>query len=56
MKDSTGWPLEADSVDCPSEPTDAGSVDDRYWDVANIDEIDAMQRKATLAPAARRQD
>jgi hypothetical protein len=56
MKTSTGWRPEADGGDRPGGPDPAGSVDGCLWDVANIDEIDAKQRKATLAPAARRQD
>ena len=41
MKNSTGSPLEADRVDCMSEPDDAGSVNGSFWDVATVDEIDA---------------
>ena len=47
-----GTTPEADSVDRPSEPDDAGSVDGSFWDVATIDEIDAKQRM--YGPAARR--
>jgi hypothetical protein len=36
IKNSTAWPVEADSVDRRSEPEDAGSVDGSFWDKATI--------------------
>jgi hypothetical protein len=39
-----GTTPEADGVEPPSEPSDAGPVDDSFWVVATIHEIDAMQR------------
>jgi hypothetical protein len=47
MKNSTGWHPEADSVDCPVVTDDTGSVDGRFWDLATVDEIVAMQRLRT---------
>ena len=38
MENSTGWPPEADRVDHPGEPDDAGSVDVSYWDKAAIED------------------
>jgi hypothetical protein len=49
MKNSTGWPSEADRTYRPAGPDSAASVDVSCWDVANIDEIDAKQRKLPLA-------
>jgi GTPase SAR1 family protein len=49
MKKSTGWPSEADRTDRPAGPDNAASVDVSCWDVASIQKIDAMQRKATFA-------
>jgi hypothetical protein len=34
MKNSTGWPLEADVFDRPGEPDAAGSVEVSYLDFA----------------------
>jgi hypothetical protein len=49
MKNSTGWPSEADRTDRPAGPDNAASVDVSCWDEATIQEIDAMQRKLPLA-------
>jgi hypothetical protein len=43
VKNSTGWPPQADRVDRSGGPDAAGSVDGRLWDVAAIHEIDAKQ-------------
>jgi hypothetical protein len=40
----------ADMIDHLGGSVKDGSVDDSYWDVATIDEIDAMQMRATAAP------
>jgi hypothetical protein len=39
----------ADMVDRPNEPDDAGCVDVSYWDVATVQEIDAMQSLPSAA-------
>jgi hypothetical protein len=44
MRETAAAPRIADMIDHPSEPDDAGSADNRLWDVATIYEIDAMQR------------
>ena len=31
MKNSTGWPLEADGIDCPDRPDHAGSGNVGLW-------------------------
>jgi hypothetical protein len=36
MKNSTGWPLEADGIDCPDGPDHAGSGNVGLWDIASI--------------------
>ena len=36
-------PLAADILGCPGEQVNDGQPDGRFWDVAIIDEIDAMQ-------------
>jgi hypothetical protein len=49
FKNSIGLPSEAERDNRPNEPDDAGLDDVSYWDVATVDEIVAMQRKATFA-------
>jgi hypothetical protein len=56
MKNSTGWPTEADGVDRPVAADHTGSANVGNWDKASTLRSSAKQRKATFAACLSKSD